>query len=127
MLQEIDETQYYRSQSQEDKFGTIRPRSYCMLRQHDSVKSLESYLKSVDALFIKGNVVLNSSNQQVLKIDSRREHSAGILLLKDLQGDQALWNIQITRKCFTPTIVNVSFFLCVFQGLKSHTVLQSDF
>ena len=106
MLQEIDETQFYRNQSQEEK---IRPKSYCMLRQHDSVKSLENYLKTVDALFIKGNVVLNSSNQQVLKIDTSR-NSSGILLLKDLQQDQALWNIQIIRKCFNPTKVFVSFF-----------------
>ena len=108
MLQEINETQFYRSQSQEDR---IRPRSYCMLRQHDSHKSLENYLKTVDSLFIKGDVVLNSSNQQVLKIDSSREQKSGILLLKDLQEDQPLWNIQIIRKCFKPTKVKVSLYI----------------
>ena len=115
MLQEINETQFYRSQSQEDR---IRPRSYCMLRQHDSHKSLENYLKTVDSLFIKGDVVLNSSNQQVLKIDTSREQKSGILLLKDLQEDQPLWNIQIIRKCFKPTKVKVSFFTSEIQCLK---------
>ena len=107
MLQEINETQFYRSQSQEDR---IRPRSYCMLRQHDSHKSLENYLKTVDSLFIKGDVVLNSSNQQVLKIDTSREQKSGILLLKDLQEDQPLWNIQIIPRCFRPAKVKVSLF-----------------
>ena len=105
MLQEINETQFYRS-SQE---GRIRPRSYCMLRQHDSLKSLENYLRTVDSLFIKGETVLNSSNQQVLKIDTSRKKN-GSLLLKDLQENQALWNIQIIPRCFRPAKVKVSLF-----------------
>ena len=97
MLQEIDENQYYKREK--EKFGTLRPRSYCMLRQHDSIKHLESYLKTVDALFIKSDAIVNSSNQQVMKIDSGRVKSSGILLLRDLQEQKALWNIQIIPKC----------------------------
>ena len=106
MLQEIDANYYYSKQT--ENFGTLRPKSYCMLRQHNSSNQLQSYMKSVDALFIKSDTILNSSNQQVLNIDSSRLKSMGILLLKDLQ-EQALWNIQIISKCCRPSIAKVSF------------------
>ena len=120
MLQEINETQFYRS-SQE---GRIRPRSYCMLRQHDSLKSLENYLRTVDSLFIKGETVLNSSNQQVLKIDTSRKKN-GSLLLKDLQENQALWNIQIIPRCFRPAKVKVSLFYLKYRISKIFHDLNS--
>ena len=120
MLQEINETQFYRS-SQE---GRIRPRSYCMLRQHDSLKSLENYLRTVDSLFIKGETVLNSSNQQVLKIDTSRKKN-GSLLLKDLQENQALWNIQIIPRCFRPAKVKVSLFYLKYKLSENFHDLNS--